>query len=438
MLLKSKGRKLSLIVLCLMMVAVVLAACGDNTATTAPATTAPATTAAATSAAATSAAATTKAATTAAITTGAATTAAATTGAATTSAGTTGAATSSAALATPSNGYKLSANVTLSGSGASFPDKAYQAWIANFATANPSVKLSYKSVGSGAGRKAFFAGEVDFAGSDAYPSKTELDTYAKPVVTIPTLVGGVTVSYNLPGVQSGALKLSPEILGGLYTGKITKWNDAAIKAENPSLTLPDKNVTFAVRADSSGTSDVFSKYLAEISADYKALGIAGSQPEWGKGGIQVSKGDQNPGVATLIKQNEGMIGYVDYADAVAQKLTFAALKNKAGDYVLPSQDSFALAEPDGGVPDNLQVKVVNSAAKGAYPIAATSWIILPKDFADKDKGEAVVTFLWWVTHDSKQISAAKELGFAQLPANVIPKVETALKGVTANGAAILK
>jgi phosphate transport system substrate-binding protein len=412
---KGKGRRFSLTLMSFLLVTLLLAACGDNTAP------------AATTAAATTNAATTSAAPTAPAT--AATTNTATTGAVTTAA-------SAGAATTPSNGYKVNASVTLSGSGASFPDKAYQKWIANFATVNPSVKLSYKSVGSGAGRKAFFAGEVDFAGSDAYPSRTETDTYGKPIVTIPTTIGGVTVSYNLPGVTD--LRLSPEILGGLYTGKIIKWNDAAIKAENPTASLPDTAITFAVRSDSSGTSDIFSNYLAAVSPDFKALGIAGSQPEWGKGGIQVTKGEQNPGVATAIKQNVGMLGYVDYGDAVAQNLVFADLKNQAGQYIKPSPETFSQAEPVGGIPDNLQLKVANSANPKAYPITSTTWIILPEDIADKDKAEALVTYLWWITHDRQQTGAVKELGFAALPASVLPKVEATLKSVTANGQPVLK
>ncbi len=426
-----KNQKFGYGVVMMLIATVMLSACGDATNTVAPAPVAK-----------TSAAAqvTTAAATTAALSASIAAATSTTSAAqATTAAGTRATTavngTDASAATTPANGYKVAASVNLSGSGASYPDKAYQKWIATFASANPSVKLSYKSVGSGAGRKSFFANEVDFAGSDAYPSKTETETYGKPIVTIPTTIGGVTVSYNLPGVTG--LKLSPEILGGMYTGKITKWSDEKIKAENTGLTLPDTAISFAVRADSSGTSDIYSKYLAEVSPEFKALGIAGSQPEWGKGGIQVTKGEQNPGVATAIKQNVGMLGYVDYGDAVAQNLNFAAIKNSAGDYVAPKPDNFALAEPKS-IPDNLQISVVNSPAKGAYPITATSWVILPKEMADKGKAEALLTWLWWVTHDTQQLAAAKELGFAPLPSAVIPKIETALKSVTAGGATVLK
>jgi phosphate transport system substrate-binding protein len=337
---------------------------------------------------------------------------------------------------TPPGGYKVSANVTLTGSGASFPNPVYQQWIKDFAVANPTVKMTYNSVGSGAGRKSFFAGETDFGGTDGYPSDTETSGYGKPILTIPTTLGSVVLAYNLKDVKE--LRLSADLLGGIYTGKITKWNDPKIAAENASIKLPDLAITLAVRQDDSGTSSVFSNWLAEVSADFKALAIAGGLPAWEKGGITVVKAPQNDGVTGLVKQTEGTLGYIESSYAQANNIPYALLKNPSGKYVSASVDSISKAAAGGTVPDNLKLKVTQSTDPEAYPIAATTWVIIPKEIASKDKAEALLKFLWWTTQDSAPIEAGKKLGYAPLPAPVQAKVRDALLSVTSGGQPVLK
>lgn len=422
---KSKKLKASLFlaIAAMLVLSLVLAACGDNTATS---TTAPATT---------KAASTTAAATTAVGTTAAATTAVGTTAASTTAAGTTAAGTAAAAV-TPPGGFKIASNVTLSASGASFPNTVYQQWIKDFAVANPTVKLTYNSVGSGAGRKSFFAGEVDFAGTDAYPTDKEVTDYGKKILAIPTTLGAVVLAYNLKDVKE--LKLTPEVIGAIYTGKITKWNDAKIAADNAGVKLPDLAIVLAVRQDSSGTSDVFSNWLASVSADYKALGIAGSQPTWEKGGVSVVKGPQNDGVAGLVKQTEGALGYIESSYAQANSISYASVKNPAGNFVQADVAAISAAAAGGAVPENLQLKVTNSSDPKAYPIAATTWIIIPQEIADKTKAEAIVKYLWWITSAAAPIEAGKKLGYAPLTAEVVKKLQASLLTVTSGGQPVLK
>ncbi|NWJ48261.1 MAG: phosphate ABC transporter substrate-binding protein PstS [Chloroflexi bacterium] len=431
---KSLNPKFLVALALTLVLALVLTACGDNTATPVPATTAAATTAAGTTttAAATTAAATTAAATTAAGTT---TTAAATTAAATTAAATSAAATAAASV-TPPGGYKVTANVTLSGSGATFPDPAYQQWLKDFVAVNPSVKLTYTGVGSGAGRKSFFAGEVDFAGSDGYPTDAEITSYGKPILTIPMTLGAVVLAYNLDGVTT--LKLSPDTIGAIYTGKVTKWNDAKIAAENAGVTLPDLAITLAVRQDDSGTSSVFSNWLAEVSPDFKALNAAGSTPKWEAAGLNPVKAPKNDGVTGLIKQTKGTLGYIESSYAQANNIPYALVKNPAGNYVNASVEAISAAALGGSVPDNLKLKVTQSADPKAYPIASTTWIIIPKEIASKDKADAVLRFLWWATQDSAPIETAKKLGYAPLPTAVQDKVRSTLLTVTSGGAPVLK
>jgi phosphate transport system substrate-binding protein len=427
----KKPIRLTFLLVFTLVTSLLLAACGATATPTAAPTTAPATTAAATTAPATTAAATTAPATTAAAT-AAPTTARPTTAPATTAAATT----APAVAATPPGGYKVSSAATLTGSGASFPNPVYQEWIKLFATANPDVKLTYNSIGSGGGRNNFKNKEVDFAGTDAFPTDKEREDYGAASIAIPTTLGAVVVAYNLPGVTN--LKMTPALVGDIFTGKVTKWNDPKIAAENSGVSLPDLAISIAVRQDNSGTTDVFSKWLATVSPDFKALGIAGGLPAWERGGVTVAKAPQNDGVTGLIKQTTGGLGYIEASYAIANNISYAAMKNPAGNYVKADLESISLAAAGAAVPNDFNINVFNSQDPKAYPTAATTWIWIPKEIADKAKGEALLKFLWWVVTDPAPIEAAKKLGYAPLPPAVVAKVQDSLKTVTSGGQPILK
>lgn len=439
MLFKSKGHKLSMAVLGLMMTAMVLAACGDNTNTPAPAATTAAATTAATTAAATTAAATTAAATSAATTTAAATTAAATSAAATTAAAATTSATAGGSDTLPTGLTANSLSANLNGSGSTLVNPALKVWQTGFGTLAPNVKINYPGGGSGQGRTDFLTGKTDFGGSDVQITSDEATKNNKQLtdfVQIPWTLAGVVFAYNLPGVTE--LNLSPDVIGAIYTGKITKWNDAKIKADNANATLPDLDIKFAVRADSSGTSQVFTTYLATINPDLKTLFTASgaTQPKWEGAGINVTSAQGNDGVAGLVKQTPGTLGYNEVAYAIQNNISYASVKNKAGKFVKPTLDALSAAAESAKPDDNLKISLIDQPGDGAYPITTTTYVLLNKSYTDKAKAQALVGFVWYALH--KGGTDAKSANYAPLPASIVKLAEDKLKTITAGGAPVLQ
>lgn len=432
MLAKSKSGKLTFAVLAVFLLTVMLAACGDNTATTAPATTAPAaTTAAATTAAMTSAAATSAAATAAANTTSAATSAAATTAAMSGTAG--------AGSTLPSGITASSLNANLNGSGSTLVNPALKVWQTEFGKIAPNVKVNYPGGGSGQGRSDFLTGKTDFGVSDIQITAAELQQNNKQpnsVIMLPATLAAVVLTYNLPGVSE--LDLSPEVIGAIYTGKITKWDDAKIKADNPNATLPSLDIKFATRSDSSGTSNVFTSYLVAISPDFSAAmgGKPSSQPKWENAGINVTTASGNDGVAGLVKQTPGTLGYNEVAYALQNNLTYATVKNAAGKYVKPTLDNISAAAAGAKPDDNLNLNLINQPGDNTYPISTTTFFLLNKDYSDAAKGQAIVSFVWYAVHQGG--ADAKSANYAPLPDSLVKLVEAKLKTITAGGQPVIK
>lgn len=311
----------------------------------------------------------------------------------------------------------------INGAGATFPFPLYSKWFADYHKANPALQFNYQSIGSGGGIQQITKGTVDFGASDAPMTEEEL-AKLPGVVHIPTVMGAVVVTYNAP--VSG-LKLTPETLAGVFLGKITKWNDPALAGVNPGLKLPDAAIAVVHRSDGSGTTSIFTDYLAKVSPEWKSAVGAGKSVKWPTG--LGAKG--NEGVTGIVKQTPGAIGYVELAYANQNKLPMAELRNHDGAFVKPTIESTSAAAAGVEMPDDFRVSITDAKGKTAYPMASFTYLLVPSDFQDAAKGKALVEFLWWAVHDGQK--AAAPLDYAPLPAAVVAKVSAKLKTLKVQG-----
>jgi phosphate transport system substrate-binding protein len=296
----------------------------------------------------------------------------------------------------------------INGAGATFPYPLYSKWFSEYSKAHAGIEFNYQSIGSGGGIKQVLAQTVDFGATDAPMTDDELKQAKTPIHHIPTVLGAVVVAYNVKGVETG-LKLDGETIGKIFLGTITKWNDAAIAKLNPKAKLPATDILVVRRSDGSGTSFVYTTFLAATSAEFKTKVGAGKNVTW-PAGIG-AKG--NEGVTALISQTDGAIGYVELAFANQNKLSMASVKNLKGEFVKPSVE--AISKAAANVKDttgDLRISVINSDAKGAYPISSFTWILLPEDKNSAALKE-VRTFLGWAMKEGQQMAAT--LDYAPLP-----------------------
>ena len=305
------------------------------------------------------------------------------------------------------------ASVTLQGAGATFPAPLYQQWFDTYTGLYPNVQFDYTANGSGAGIKAITEGTVDFGASDAAMKDTEIAALPAgvKVLHVPTALGAVVIIYNVPGVTD--LNLDAATVAGMYLGTITTWNDPAIAALNPGVTLPATPITIVHRADASGTTNAFTTYLDTVSPDWHTKVGAGKEVSWPAG-----IGSQgNDGVAGSVKQTEGAVGYVELNYATTAGLTSAKLKNADGQFVAGSTDGVtAAAEAALGTfpADFRQAPIINGAGATTYPIASYTYLLIPVDWKDADKAQAMVAFTAWALTDGQAQENA--LGYAPLPA----------------------
>jgi phosphate transport system substrate-binding protein len=314
----------------------------------------------------------------------------------------------------------LAADIT--GAGATFPYAVYTKWAEAYQAATGN-KVNYQGIGSSGGVKQIRAKTVDFGGSDA-PVKEDLLDEAG-LVQVPTVMGGVTIVMNVPGVASGKLKLDGATAAEIFRGAITKWNDPAIAKLNPGVKLPDLAITVSHRSDGSGTTYAFSNYLAKQSADFKRDVGAGNTVNWPSNAVG---GKGNPGVAANVQKIKGAIGYVDIADAMKNNMNFIALKNKAGNYIVPNQDSVA----DAAAGANFKVKgmapdLLDQTHKNAWPITSATYMLAYEKGSDAAKQKSVVDFFTWSLNNGQKLAA--DLGFVALPPNVVKMVEAEMKKI---------
>jgi len=304
--------------------------------------------------------------------------------------------------------------VTLQGSGASFPAPIYSRWFKEFSDKNPGIRVNYQATGSGAGIKAFVEGQTDFGASDAAMTDEEITQAQGNVSLLPMTAGNIVLAYNLPGVTS--LKLSRDAYVGIFLGKIKKWNDPEITKANAGVALPDTDVTVAHRSDGSGTTFVFTQHLAAISDAWKSGPGKGTSVDWPVG----VGGRKNDGVAALVAQTPGSIGYVEYAFAVGSKMTMAELQNKAGTFIAPTLEASKKALAAVTLPADLRAWVTDPEGADSYPIVTYTWILAKKKYADPAKAEAIKKLLSWCLTDGQKLS--ESLHYVRLPEAVSTRV----------------
>lgn len=317
------------------------------------------------------------------------------------------------------------AQMLINGAGASFPYPIYSKWFYEYARQHPDIQINYQSIGSGGGIRQVTEGTVDFGATDGPMNEKQLQDFREKrgtnVLHFPTVLGAVVVIYNIPGVKE-SLNLTPDVIAGIYLGKITKWSDAAIKANNPKARLPNSDIIVVHRSDGSGTSYCWTDYLSKVSPEWKTKVGNGTSVNWPVG----LGGKGNEGVSGQVKQTSGSIGYVELIYAVQNKLSYANIKNAAGRFVTPglASTTAAAAGAAKNMPADFRVSITNAPGKDAYPISTFTWLLIPETMQNKAKLNAIKEFMGWMLTSGQNM--AEELSYARLPKEVVAHEQKAL------------
>ncbi len=311
----------------------------------------------------------------------------------------------------------------MNGAGATFPYPIYSKWFNQYHQQHPDIEINYQSIGSGGGIRQVTAGTVDFGASDGPMTDQQLADAKFKILHLPTVLGAVVPAYNIPGVK-GELKFTPDVIAGIYLGKITSWNDPAIGKVNPDVSLPNQPIVVVHRSDGSGTTYIFTDYLSKVSAEWRDSIGKGTSVRWPVG--LGAKG--NEGVAGMVRQMDGAFGYVELIYALQNNITFGSVKNVAGTFVKASLDSTtAAAASMKSMPADFRVSITNAPGKDAYPIASFTWLLIPADWKDKNKQKIIVDFLNWMLDQGQTMTA--DLNYAPLPDGVKQKEHEAIKTI---------
>jgi len=312
---------------------------------------------------------------------------------------------------------------TLSGAGATFPYPMYSKWFSEYSKSHSGVEINYQSIGSGGGIRQVTAGTVDFGASDMPMTDKQLQESKTKILNLPTVLGADVPAYNIPGV-TGEVKFTPEVLAGIFLGKISKWNDKAITSANPGVNFPDKDIIVVHRSDGSGTTFIWTDYLSKVSPEWKSQVGSDTSVKWPVG--LGNKG--NEGVSGLIRQMSGSIGYVELIYAVQNNIPYGSVRNSAGNFVKASLESVSAAAASAPkMPPDFRVSITNAPGKDAYPIASFTWLLIPLPSKDPAKGKILNDFLNWMVTDGQKMTGA--LSYATLPDNVVAKEKEAIKQV---------
>src|SRR6202789_3208978 len=307
----------------------------------------------------------------------------------------------------------------LNGAGATFPYPIYSKWFSEYSASHPGVQINYQPIGSGAGIRQVTSGTVDFGASDGPMTDEQIAASKVKIQHIPTVLGAVVPIYNLQGVGSG-LKFSPDVLADIYLGKISNWNDGRIAKDNPGVKLPSTEIFVVHRSDGSGTSYIFTDYLSKVSADWKSGPGMGTSISWPRG----LGAKNNQGVAGMVRQTPGAIGYVELIYALQNKIETGLGRNPAGVFQKATIDSVtAAAASMKQMPADYRVSITNAPGKDAYPISSFTWLLVPNPGPDAAKSKIIKDFLiWMLDHESE----ATSLDYAPLPASVVSKVKATI------------
>lgn len=321
---------------------------------------------------------------------------------------------------------------SLVGAGATFPYPLYSKMFSVYNQLN-GVEVNYQAIGSGGGVKQLTAKTVDFGASDKFLSDKKMAKIGAPVLHMPTALGAVVVTYNLPGAPE--LNLNGEVVAEIFMGKIKKWNDAKIAALNPGVKLPKKRIVVVRRSDGSGTTFIFSDFLSKVSSAWKEKVGAGKSLKWPTG--MGAKG--NDGVAAMVKKMPGAIGYCELAYSIQNKMPSASIQNKSGNFIKPAVPSISAAAA-GAIPEDTRITLTNTDAPQGYPIASFTWLLLYKDMnykgRTKEQAKAVVDMVKWMLTDGQKY--AEPLDYAPLSEGAKTRALAQLKKVGYNGEALLK
>ena len=317
----------------------------------------------------------------------------------------------------------LAAQTKLNAAGATFPYPIYSKWFNQYHQEHPDIEINYQSIGSGGGIRQVTAGTVDFGASDGPMSDEQLASAKVKIIHLPTVLGAVVPAYNIPGFK-GELKFTPEVIAGIYLGKITSWNDPAIAKINPGVSLPNQGIIVVHRSDGSETTYIFTDYLSKVSNEWRDSVGKGTSVKWPTG--LGAKG--NEGVAGMVRQMEGAFGYVELIYALQNNISFGPVKNAAGSFVKASLESTtAAAASVKTMPADFRVSITNPSGKDAYPIASFTWLLVPADWKDKNKEKIIVDFLNWMLDQGQNMTA--DLNYAPLPDAVKQKEREAIKTI---------
>jgi phosphate transport system substrate-binding protein len=311
------------------------------------------------------------------------------------------------------------AQTQLNGAGATFPYPMYSKWFNEYHNLHPDIQINYQSIGSGGGIRQVTAGTVDFGASDGPMNDEQISASKIKLLHVPTVLGADVPAYNIPGV-SGEVKFTPDILAGIFLGRISNWSDPAIAKVNPDIKFPNQSITVVHRSDGSGTTYVWTDYLSKISTDWQGTVGKGTSVKWPVG----VGGKGNEGVAGMIRQLPGSVGYIELVYAVQNKIPYGPVKNSAGQFIKADLSSITAAAAGVKMPADFRVSITNSPAKTAFPVSSFTWLLVPTNPADKNKGKILKDFLFWMLDQGQTMTEA--LTYAPLPKEVVEKEKAAI------------